>query len=153
MFLVSRLQSSVVTTAWVTSVSFFQTCHSFKALLLSRPPFFVATSASVATSRCCRDIVQLSFWLITSCLPCDPCRDLHQVPSVFLMSRRHSWTMQTQNRNINQPVSFVFVLPIELHFYSTNCCIFLLLFLLSSTLPANNKLVSFFIFLHINYSF
>ena len=103
----------------------FSTCHSFKALLLSRPPSLVATSASVATSRCCRDIVQLSFWLITSYLPFDPCHDLHQVPSVFLMSRRHSWTMQTPNRNINQAVAFIFVLPLELHFYSTNCCIFL----------------------------
>ena len=33
------------------------TCHSFKALLLSRPPSLVATSTSVATSLCCRDII------------------------------------------------------------------------------------------------
>ena len=119
----------------------------------------VATSISRSDINFCRDITMLSrhhsfsLWLILSCLPCDPCRDLHQIPSVFLMSRRHSWTMQTQNCNINQPVVFIFSLPFELHFYSTNCYIFLLLFLLSSTLPANNKLVSFFIFLHINYSF
>ena len=34
-------------------------------------------------------------------------------------------------------------------FLSTNCCIFLLSF----SIPANDKLVSFFIFLYINYSF
>ena len=62
LFLVSRLQSSVATTAGVTSVSFFfQTCHSFKALLLSRPPSFVATSTSVATSQCCLDIIHYVF--------------------------------------------------------------------------------------------
>ena len=41
---VSRLQSSVTTTASVNSASSFQTCHSFKAILLSRPPSRVATS-------------------------------------------------------------------------------------------------------------
>ena len=57
---VSRLQSSVATTALVNSVSSFQTCHSFKAILLSRPPSLVATSTLVATSRCCRDIIPLA---------------------------------------------------------------------------------------------
>ena len=36
-----------------------KTCHSFKALLLSRPPSLVATSTFVETSRCCRDIIPL----------------------------------------------------------------------------------------------
>ena len=57
---VSRLQSSVATTAGVTSASSFQTCHSFKAILLSRPPSLVTTSTLVATSRCCRDIIPLA---------------------------------------------------------------------------------------------
>ena len=57
---VSRLQSSVATTASVKSASSFQTCHSFKAILLSRPPSLVATSTLVATSRCCRDIIPLA---------------------------------------------------------------------------------------------
>ena len=57
---VSRLQSSIVTTASVKSASSFQTCHSFKAILLSRPPSLVATSTLVATSRCCRDIIPLA---------------------------------------------------------------------------------------------
>ena len=57
---VSRLQSFIATTALVNSASSFQTCHSFKAILLSRPPSRVATSTLVATSRCCRDITMLS---------------------------------------------------------------------------------------------
>ena len=57
---ISRLQSSVATTASVKSASSFQTCHSFKAILLSRPPSLVATSTLVATSRCCRDIIPLA---------------------------------------------------------------------------------------------
>ena len=57
---VSRLQSSVATTASVKSASSFQTCHSFKAILLSRPPSLIATSTLVATSRCCRDIIPLA---------------------------------------------------------------------------------------------
>ena len=57
---VSRHQSSVATTASVKSASSFQTCHSFKVILLSRPPSLVATSTLVATSRCCRDIIPLA---------------------------------------------------------------------------------------------
>ena len=57
---VSRLQSSVATTALIKSASSFQTCHSFKAILLSRPPSLVTTSTLVATSRCCRDIIPLA---------------------------------------------------------------------------------------------
>ena len=57
---VSRLQSSVATTASVKSSSSFQNCHSFKAILMSRPPLLVATSTLAATSRCCRDIIPLA---------------------------------------------------------------------------------------------
>ena len=57
---VSRLQSSVATTASIKSASSFQTCHSFKAILLSRPPSLVTTSTLVVTSRCCRDIIPLA---------------------------------------------------------------------------------------------
>ena len=57
---VSRLQCSVATTASIKSASSFQTCHSFKAILLSRPPSLVPTSTLVATSRCCRDIIPLA---------------------------------------------------------------------------------------------
>ena len=57
---VSRHQSSVATTASVKSSSSFQTCHSFKAILMSRKLSHVATSTFVATSRCCRDIIPLA---------------------------------------------------------------------------------------------
>ena len=60
LLLVSRLQSSVATTASIKSASSFQTCYSFKAILLSRPPSLVTTSTLVATSRCCRDIIPLA---------------------------------------------------------------------------------------------
>ena len=57
---VSRLQSSVATTASVKSSSSFQTCHSFKAILMSRHRSHVATSTFVATTRCCHDIILLA---------------------------------------------------------------------------------------------
>ena len=119
----------------------------------------VATSIPCRDINFCRGITMLSrhhsfsFCSSLSCLSCDPCRDLHQIPSIFLMSRPHNWTVHTQNC-INESAScFHFCFAIRLHFYSTYCCIFLPLFLLSFSLPANNKLVSFFIFMHINYSF
>ena len=86
---VSRLQSSVATTASVKSTSSFQTCHSFKAILLSRPP-------SLHNINPCRDITMLSrhhsfsLWLILICLSGDSCRDLHQILSIILMSRPHN---------------------------------------------------------------
>ena len=57
---VSRLQSSVATTASVKSSSFFQTCHCFKAILMSRPQLPCRDIIHVATSRCCRDIIPLA---------------------------------------------------------------------------------------------
>ena len=57
--LVSRHQSSVATTASVKAASSFQTCHSFKVILLSRPQSLVTTSTLVVTSRCYRDIIPL----------------------------------------------------------------------------------------------
>ena len=57
---VSRLQSSVATTASVNSSSSFQTCHSFKAILMSRPQLPCRDIIHVATSRCCRDIIPLA---------------------------------------------------------------------------------------------
>ena len=57
---VSRLQSSVATTASVESSSFFQTCHSFKAIHMSRPQLPCRDIIHVATSRCCHDIIPLA---------------------------------------------------------------------------------------------
>ena len=56
----SRLQSSVATTASVESSSFFQTCRSFKAIHMSRPQLPCRDIIHVATSRCCRDIIPLA---------------------------------------------------------------------------------------------
>ena len=56
---VSRLQSSVATTVSVKSSSFFQTCHSFKAIIMSRPQLPCRNFIHVAISRCCRDIIPL----------------------------------------------------------------------------------------------
>ena len=95
LFLVSRLQSSIATTVGVISVSFFSTCHSFKALLLSRPPSLVATSIS------CRDIIpsvsdsSSAAFLLISVATCI------KFPSIFLMSRHQDWTVQAQNCNLN----------------------------------------------------
>ena len=57
---VSRLQSFIATTASVNSASSFKTCHSFKAILLSRPQLPCRDIIHVATSRCCRDIIPLA---------------------------------------------------------------------------------------------
>ena len=73
---VSRFQSSVATTDSVESSSFFQACRSFKAIHMSQPQLPYRDIIHVATSRCCRDIIPLAFWLIFSCLSGDPCRDL-----------------------------------------------------------------------------
>ena len=123
--------------------------------MMSRPQSLVATSAYVfgGFTGCfwCRDFSPLLRQQLQL-------NQLHLCKPV-IASRRFSCRdlitglCKPQNCNINQPVAFFSALPFELHFYSTNCCIFLLLFLLSSTLPANNKLVSFFIFLHINCPF
>ena len=53
-----------------------------------------------------------------------------------------------QSASMTQPVAFISVLPIDCTFIHL-----LLNFSLSFSLPANDKLVSFFIFLYINYSF
>ena len=57
---VSRLQSSVATTASVKSSSSFQTYHSFKVILKSQPQLPCRDIIHVATSRCCRDIIPLA---------------------------------------------------------------------------------------------
>ena len=80
--------------------------HLFKPVIASRRSL-VVTSIPCHDINLCRDITMLlrqhslSLWLILSCLTCDPRRDLHQFPSIFLMSRHHNWTVQTQNCNIS----------------------------------------------------
>ena len=116
MFLVSRLQSFIATTTCVTSASSFQTCHSFKALLLSRPPSLVTTSTFVATSRCCRDIIPLVSAQSSAAYLVIPVASCIKFPSIFLMSRPHNGTVHTQKCNINQPVASISVLPFDCTF-------------------------------------
>ena len=172
----SRHQSLVVT-------SLHASIGCTWSLLMSRPPSLVVTSAQVfysfqmvvpdvAKSVSCRDInvmncihQLISYDVVTSI----SCRDIIPLvpeqsiaaytmipivtcikfPSIFLTSRLQNWTAQTQNC-INESAScFHSCSAIRLHFYSTYCYIFLL----SSILPANNKLVSLFIFLQSNSPF
>ena len=155
----SRPQSLVATSAYVLGgfTGCFR-CRDFSLLSrqLLQGDSHVATSTPCRDINLCRDITMLSrhhsfsFCSILSYLSCDPCRDLHQIPSIFLMSRPHNWTVHTQNCYNESTSCFHLCSAIRLHFCSTYCCIFLLLFLLSFSLPVNNKLVSFFLFLQIN---
>ena len=95
--LVSRHQSSVATTVSVKAASSFQTCHSFKVILLSRPQSLVTTSTLVETSRCCRDIIPLASDQSSAAYLVIPVATCITFPSIFLMSRPHNWTMHTQN--------------------------------------------------------
>ena len=93
MFMMSRPQSLVATSAYV--LGGFTGCfrcrdfsllsrqllqldhlHSSKPVIASRQFSCRDLNSLVATSRCCRDIIPLAFWLIFSCLSGDPCRDL-----------------------------------------------------------------------------
>ena len=161
----SPLQSSMVAPDVATSIS----CHDLY-LMNCR---FQLISSNVATSLSYRDIT-LCFcrlhWLFMMSRPQSFCRDIIPLvsaqssaaytvilvatcikfPSLFLMSQPRNWTVQTLYCINDSASCFHFCSAIWLHFYSTYCCIFLLLFLLSSILPANKKWVSFFIFLQSN---
>ena len=121
------LKPSLVVVGVATSVL----CHDnslsyisfiFPNLSWLRGASLVATSIPCRYINFCRDITMLSrhnsfsFYSSLSCLSCDPCRDLHQIPSIFLMSRPHNWTVHTQNCNINQPVASISVLPFDCTF-------------------------------------
>ena len=96
----------------------------------------------------CRDINLLKFCSILSCKCCDYCCNLHQFPFNLLdvvTSELDCASLKTAS--MTQPFDFISALLLTA-FLSTYCCIFLL----SSSFPANDKLVSFFIILYINYS-
>ena len=98
----------------------------------------------------CRDISSFNCCSFFSCLCFDPCRDLHQIPfNLPDVATSELDCVDLQTASMTQPVAFISALSIDCIFLSTYCCIFLLSFFL----PANDKLVSFFIFLYINYSF
>ena len=89
-----------------------------------------------------------NFCSYLSCLRCDPCRDLHQIPfNLPDVATSELDCVDLKTASIAQPIAFISALLLTA-FLSTYCCIFLL----SCFLPANDKLVSFFIILYINYS-
>ena len=90
----------------------------------------------------CRDITLFNFCFFLSCICCDPCRDLHQ----FSFNLSNVATSELDCVSLNSSSMSQLSLTA---FSPTYCCIFLLSFFF----PANDKLVSFFIFLYINYSF
>ena len=172
MFMMSRPQSLVTTSAYVLGgfTGCFR-CRDFSLLSRQLPqlnhlhpskPVIASGGSHVATSipshdiNPCRDITMLSrhhslsFWLLLSCLSGTSCRDLHQTHSMILMSRPHNLDCASQKLHlkISQLLSFLLCHSIALLLH-----LLLHFFLLSFSLPANNKFVSFFIFLHINYSF
>ena len=90
----------------------------------------------------CRDITLFNFCSSLSCLCLASCRDLYQFPFNLpdaATSELDCVGLKTASVSQLSLTAFLF----------TYCCIFLLSF----SLPANDKLVSFFIFLHNNYSF
>ena len=90
----------------------------------------------------CRDITLFNFCFFLSCICCDPCRDLHQFPfNLSNVATSELDCVSLKSASMSQ-LSLTAFLP-------TYCCIFLLSF----SFLANDKLVSFFIFLYINYSF
>ena len=90
----------------------------------------------------CRDINLFKFCSLLSCNCCDSCRDLHQFPfDLSDVATSELDCVSLKSASMSQ-ISLTAFLP-------TYCCIFPLSFFL----PAYDKLVSFFIFLYINYSF
>ena len=96
----------------------------------------------------CRDITLLLSTPSSAAYAAIPCRDLHQIPfNLPDVATSELDCVDLQAASITQPVAFISVLLLTA-FLSTYCCIFLLSF----SLPVNDKLVSFFIIMHINYS-
>ena len=90
----------------------------------------------------CRDIILFKFCSLFSCICCDYCRNLQQFSLNFpdvVTSEMDCVSLKSASMNQFSLTAFL----------STYCCIFLLSF----SFPVNDTLVSFFIFLHNNYSF
>ena len=91
----------------------------------------------------CRDITLFNFCSFLGCLCLASCNELHQFPfnlSDVVTSELDCVGLKTAS--MSQPIAFISALPLTA-FLSTYCCIFLSSF----SFPANDKLVSFFIFL------
>ena len=97
----------------------------------------------------CRDITLFTFCFFLRCICCDPCRDLRQFPfnSLEVATSQQDCSL-SKTASMSQPVAFISALLLTV-FLSNYCCIFLLSFFF----PVNDTWVSFFIFLHHNYSF
>ena len=105
-FVMSRPQSLVGTPTyvfgaftgccWCRDNSLSYISFIFPNLSCLQGASLVATSIPCRDINFCRDITMLSrhhsfsLCLSLSCLSCDPCRDQHQIPSIFLMSRPHN---------------------------------------------------------------
>ena len=102
----------------------------------------------VATSDLLSRHSSFNFCSFLSCLRCDPCRDLHQIPfNLPDVATLELDCVDLKTASMSQLIVFIYALLLTA-FLSTYCCIFLLSF----SLPANDKLVSFFIIMYINYS-
>ena len=96
----------------------------------------------------CRDISFFNFCSFFSCLCFASCHELHQFSFNLLdVVTSELDCVGLKTASMSQPLAFISALPLTA-FLSTYCCIFLL----SSSFPANDKLVSFFVILYINYS-
>ena len=95
-----------------------------------------------------RDITLFNFCSFLSCLCFAPCCDLHQIPfNLPDVATSELDCVGLKTASMSQLVAFISVLSLTA-FLPTYCYIFLLSF----SFPANDKLVSFFIILYINYS-
>ena len=97
----------------------------------------------------CRDINLFNFCSFFSCLCLSSCHKLHHFPLILhdvVTSKLDC--VDFQAALLTQPSDFISALFLTA-FLSTYCCIFLLSF----SFPVNDSLVSFFIFLHNNYSY
>ena len=97
----------------------------------------------------CRDINLFNFCSLLGCMCCDSCPVLHEFSfDLFGVATSELDCVGLKTASTAQPVIFIYALLLTA-FLSTYCCIFLLSF----SFPVNDTWVSFFIFLHNNYSF
>ena len=90
----------------------------------------------------CRDINLFKFCSLLSCKGCGYCRDLHQFPFDFsdvATSELDCVSLKSASMSQLSLTAFFFI--------------YCFIFLLSFSFPINDTWVSFFIFLHNNYSF
>ena len=153
--------------AFLVATSILTSCSPHLLFLMSRHHFSCRDIASrllqsstlghdVATSFLmsrlqlpCRDINLFNFCSFFSCFCLASCHELHQLPfNLHDVVTSELDFMDLQAASLTQQSDFNSALFLTA-FLSTYCCIFLLSF----SFPVNDTWVSFFIFLHHNYSF